>query len=192
MKANECKILLAVVDGEVSGYKHVSIVEERICECDDVNGIVEDFFIDAVDEERHAFLVEFEQERVHPAIDYDEYSHYLTTSDSYGLHADERIIIETDVMNPTYVLPCDAEDYLKEVIFPQGLDWCPALDICYPGEDGEGKDIESMYFTHDKDGAIIELDTVDEFIWYIDDWKERVMEALKTSEPNDALFVEED
>lgn len=169
---------------------------------EDMFNKIKDFLTEETDEKRHVFSDDAPTfgERVFVEVLYDEDE--ITDSEyasvETGLHAATGVIVDKYVVDEwgskdfKYVLPNDIRDYLEEVVFPNGIDWCPALDICSPGEEGEGEDIESMFFTHGKDGEIIELDTVDDFIWYVDDWKERVMEALKTSEPNDAIFVEED
>lgn len=182
MKANECRIILTIKDGEVEGYTHVEVVKDIICECTDADGIMEDFFLEDkyAHDELHVFLIEDEEERVHPEIT-DGYLSYET-----GLHAGRQIVIGYR----DYIMPDDAKDYfLEECSWYGQLDCMPALDICASGE--EGIEVETGFYTHDKDGEVVELERPRDFL-SVDGWKERLIETLRYMEEDNVIFLDEE
>jgi hypothetical protein len=149
---------------------------------------IKEFLTEETDEKRHVFSNDNPTcgERVFVEVlysdDLDDITHSQTYDVKTGLHVETGIIVERlDSERFQYVLPHDSMSYLDEVVFKDGLDWAPALDICCRGEEGEGTDIESEFFTHGKDGEIIELDDTSDFRYFVEDWKERLMDSVRTN-----------
>lgn len=149
---------------------------------------IKEFLTEETDEKRHVFNNDNPTcgERVFVEVLYSDDLDDITHSETYnvktGLHEETGIIVaRIDYERFQYVLPNDSMEYLDEVVFKDGLDWVPALDICYRCEEGEGNDIESDYFTHGTDGEIIELDDVDDFMYFVEDWEERLMDSVQTN-----------
>lgn len=149
---------------------------------------IKEFLTEETDEKRHVFSNDnpTNGDRVFVEVlysdDLDDITHSQTYDVKTGLHEDTGIIVERiDSERFQYVLPNDSMAYLDEVVFKDGLDWSPALDICCRGEEGEGNDITSEYFTHGKDGEIIELDDTSDFRYFVEDWKERLMDSVRTN-----------
>lgn len=93
MGKNTCKILLTIEDGEVEGRTHVEVIDTVNCDCFDVSGVIEDFDLDQSNKGNviHVFLVEDENERVHPEIMSDG-----TVSNYIGLDKESNIIVDEE------------------------------------------------------------------------------------------------
>lgn len=93
MEKNTCKILLTIEDGEVEGRTHVEVIDTVNCDCFDVSGVIEDFDLDQSNKGNviHVFLVEDENERVHPEIMSDG-----TVSNHLGLDKESNIIVDEE------------------------------------------------------------------------------------------------
>lgn len=93
MEKNTCKILLTIEDGEVEGRTHVEVIDTVNCDCFDVSGVIEDFDLDQSNRGNviHVFLVEDENERVHPEIMSD-----CTVSNYIGLDKESNIIVDEE------------------------------------------------------------------------------------------------
>ena len=159
---------------------------------------IKEFLTEETDEKRHVFSNDNPTcgERVFVEVlysdDLDDITHSQTYDVKTGLHEETGIIVERiDSERFQYVLPHDSMAYLDEVIFKDGLDWSPALDICCRGEEGEGTNITSEFFTHGKDGEIIELDDTSDFRYFVEDWKERLMDSVRTNF-EEVIILEED
>lgn len=149
---------------------------------------IKEFLTEETDEKRHVFSNDNPTcgERVFVEVlysdDLDDITHSQTYDVKTGLHEETGIIVNRfDSERFQYVLPNDSMAYLDEVVFKDGLDWSPALDICCRGEEGEGNDITSEFFTHGKNGEIIELDDTSDFRYFVEDWKERLMDSVRTN-----------
>ena len=93
MEKNTCKILLTIEDGEVEGRTHVEVIGTVNCNCFDVSGVIEDFDLEQSNKGNviHVFLVEDENERVHPEIMSDG-----TVSNCIGLDKESNIIVDEE------------------------------------------------------------------------------------------------
>lgn len=92
MEKNTCKILLTIEDGEVEGRTHVEVIDTVNCDCFDVSGVIEDFDLDQSSKGNviHVFLVEDENERIHPEIMSDgTVSNYIVLDKESNIIVDE-------------------------------------------------------------------------------------------------------
>lgn len=199
-RSKKMKFLFAKEVGITKGgYTRCEVVrtERELVDLD-----IKKFLTEETDEKRHVFSDDAPTfgERVFVEVLYDESRDEITNSKcakvGTGLHEATGLIVESIGDDKfQYVYPNDIASYLWEVILPNKLERCPLLDICRKGD--EGVDVESEFFTHGKDGEIIEFNTLHDFLLYtlprpgINN-RERITKAMKDDKQNVVIFLDEE